>query len=249
MRWECVDLRNFYGARRGKMVRRMIRRRVRAMWPNTKNMTILGLGYATPYLRNYMTDSNHVVAFMPGPQGAIPWPTLHSAAINHGGRETHSLVALSEEDVLPLPDASVDRLLMVHMLEHASNGPALLREAWRVLKDDGKLLLVVPHRRSMWTRFDRTPFGIGHPYSYRELGALLRKTLFTPLRREGALFIPPFRSKLSLSLATIWENLAHKWFPKFSGVLVVEAGKEIYGGELNMGTVRQRRAYAPVPLG
>ena len=39
----------------------------------------------------------------------------------------------------------------------------LLRECWRVLRDDGRLLVVVPNRLGSWALFDHTPFGQGRP--------------------------------------------------------------------------------------
>ena len=31
----------------------MIRRRMRTMWPNLRDLSVLGVGYATPYLRPF----------------------------------------------------------------------------------------------------------------------------------------------------------------------------------------------------
>jgi hypothetical protein len=42
---------------------------------------------------------------------------------------------------------------------------ALLREVWRVLAPNGRLLAVVPNRRGLWARIDTTPFGHGRPFS------------------------------------------------------------------------------------
>ena len=65
--------------------------------------------------------------------------------------------------VLPLPDLSMDRIVVVHGLEYSENLRGFLREMWRVLSDGGRLLVVVPNRRSIWARADHTPFGHGHP--------------------------------------------------------------------------------------
>ncbi|MFC7551494.1 methyltransferase domain-containing protein [Pseudoroseomonas wenyumeiae] len=76
-----------------------------------------------------------------------------------------SLSTLVEETELPFPDFCFDDVLLVHGLETAENGRRLLREVWRVLKEDGRLLVVVPNRRGIWAHSDTTPFGQGRPYS------------------------------------------------------------------------------------
>src|SRR5947207_8712583 len=53
---------------------------------------------------------------------------------------------------LPLGDAAVDRVLLVHALEMSRDAEALLREAWRVLAPGGRLLAVIPNRRGIWAR-------------------------------------------------------------------------------------------------
>ena len=104
-----------------------------------------------------------------------------------------NLSCTSEEDCLPFADLTFDRILLVHGLEMAENARRLLREAWRVLKDDGRLLVVVPNRSGMWAYWDSTPFGHGLPYSTGQLGRLLAGALFRVERRDAALWMPPSR--------------------------------------------------------
>jgi SAM-dependent methyltransferase len=49
-------------------------------------------------------------------------------------------------DLSTFPDASYDFILSCHMLEHSANPLGALKEWKRVLKDDGNLILVLPHR-------------------------------------------------------------------------------------------------------
>ena len=125
MHTDVVDLRDFYETRLGQVARHMIRRGIRTMWPEITGMSLLGLGYATPYLRQFRGEAERVVAFMPAGQGVIHWPL-----------EGPPAVALSEETELPLPDYSVDRVLLVHGLESSPALAALLGEIWRVLTGD-----------------------------------------------------------------------------------------------------------------
>ena len=59
---DAVDLRDFYGSGLGKAAQRMIRNRVRAAWPEVKGLTVLGLGYTTPYLGVFRGEAARVLA-------------------------------------------------------------------------------------------------------------------------------------------------------------------------------------------
>ncbi|MHA1108900.1 MAG: class I SAM-dependent methyltransferase [Alphaproteobacteria bacterium] len=235
---DAVDLRDFYRSSMGQMARRIIRRQIRDMWDDTAGMTVMGLGYATPYLLPFREEAERVFAVMPAAQGVLHWPT-------DGPR----LVTLTDETELPLPDVSVDRVLLVHALECSEQLRPMLREIWRVLADGGRLLAVVPSRRGIWARLDRTPFGHGHPYTTTQLNRLLRDTLFTPTRTARALFAPPSTSRMVIASAPALEEIGVRWFPTFAGVLVIEAGKQIYAATPAAAPARSQRKYAPLAPG
>ena len=50
---DAVDLRDFYATTLGQVARRMIRRRIRPVWPDVTGLSVLGLGYATPFLQPF----------------------------------------------------------------------------------------------------------------------------------------------------------------------------------------------------
>ncbi len=234
---DVIDLRDFYAGDQGRMARVMIRRRVREIWPDVRGLSMLGLGYATPFLGAYRGEAARLIAAMPAPQGVLHWPM-------EGGNQT----VLTEEAELPFPDLSLDRVLLVHGLECTEQVRPLMREIWRVLSGSGRLLVVVPNRRGLWARFERTPMGHGQPYSPVQLSRLLRETLFTPIQSRTALFVPPARSRMMLSSAGAWENLGHRWFSTFAGIVMTEAGKQIYAATPERN--RQRaRSYLTVPQG
>lgn len=213
---DVADLRDFYATPLGQMVRRSLARRVRRRWPSVRGQTLIGLGYAAPYLGSFRTEARHLGALMPLSQGALVWP-----------QEGKRLSALVEEDKLPLVDSSVDRLLAVHSLEAAERVSTLLREIWRVLSPEGRLLLVLPNRRGIWARTDATPFGHGRPYSRGQIDRLLRDALFTPLHYEAALFMPPIGHRMMLRWSGALERLGDRLTPVFAGVIIVEASKEL----------------------
>lgn len=223
---DVVDLREFYDSLLGQLARRMIRRRIRLMWPSVAGESLLGLGYATPFIRPYFGQAERVLAAMPAQQGVLHWPV-----------DQPGCVALVHENRLPFPDLSFERVLMVHALECSESLRPMLRETWRVLSDSGRVLVVVPNRRGLWARFERTPFGHGHPYSASQLSRLLRDNMFTPLRTEAALYAPPSRWRVLHRSAPAWERIGARWFPLVAGVTLVEAGKQIYAAD----PVRARR--------
>ncbi|HLI12251.1 MAG TPA: methyltransferase domain-containing protein [Alphaproteobacteria bacterium] len=232
---DVVDLSQFYGSSQGQMARRLIRRRLRRLWPSMKGQRLLGLGYATPYLRLYREEAERVIAIMPAAQGVIRWP-----------EEEPSLVALADEAELPLPNLQIDRVLLVHALEHTEQLRPMLREIWRVMTDGGRLLVVVPNRRGIWARLDRTPFGQGLPYTVGQLSRLLRENMFTPMQSAAALLMPPTESRFLLAWAPAWEELGERWLQTFAGVVMIEAAKQIYAGALARNE-RRRRTYIALP--
>ncbi|WP_173980951.1 class I SAM-dependent methyltransferase [Magnetospirillum sp. UT-4] len=219
------------------MARRMIRRQLRRFWPDVAGMRVLGLGFATPYLRPFLAEAERVMAVMPASQGVLPWPP-----------EGPGLVVLADETELPLPDRSVDRIVLVHAVEATEQVRGMMREVWRVLADGGRVIIVAPNRRGIWARLDRTPFGQGRPYTTGQLARMLRDCMFTPVASAGALFMPPTTSRVLLRSAPAVEELGRRWFETIAGVTVVEATKQIYAGSSLRGA-RARRGYVPVPQG
>jgi SAM-dependent methyltransferase len=214
---DVVDLREFYSRRLGIVARQMINRGIRERWPNADGQRVLGIGYPTPYLGLFREDAERCIAFMPAAQGVLKWPTGRPA-----------LASLVDEFSLPLPDAAVDRILLVHALEMSDDPAALLREVWRVLSPSGRVMAVIPNRRGVWTRSDNTPFGHGRPYSRSQITDLLRQTWFTPTGWGEALFMPPYAGRWVLKSAQMWERAGAALALPFAGVHIVEATKQVY---------------------
>jgi SAM-dependent methyltransferase len=130
--------------------------------------------------------------------------------------------------LLPLQDASVDRVLAIHALEMSVHAPDMLSEVWRVLAAGGRVLIVVPNRRGLWARMDTTPFGYGRPYSRAQLTQLLREALLTPVGWAEALWVPPFARSTFLRTAVAWERVGKTLSLPFAGVHIVEATKQVW---------------------
>jgi len=233
MNTDIVDLRQFYATPLGRSAEDAIAKALSAIWVRLPEERLLGLGYAPPYLDRFRADTERTFAFMPARQGAACWPPAEPAAS-----------ALVFEEELPLPDAAVDRILMVHTLEFAENPAEMLKEAWRVMAPNGRLIIAVPNRRGVWARFEHTPFGSGRPYSRTQLTALLRETNFTPGAMTEALFFPPSKRRSLLRVCHGCERIGRTLWPLFAGVIIVEAQKRLYQG-LPVARRASRRVFVP----
>ncbi len=239
MHLDAFDLKDFYARRLGLMVRRLLRLTIRARWGDVKGLNVFGLGYATPYLGEFRGEARSLGALMPAGLGALTWPD-----------RGQSMSVLVDETELPLDDEAADRILLVHMLEWSEQSRVLLREIWRVLSPQGKLLIVVPNRRGLWARVDTTPFGYGSPFSRSQLTQLLKEAMFSPEGWQYALYTPPFNWRVLTRWPGFWERLGLILWPTFSGVILVEATKQVYAAmPVRETEQRVRRRIVPVPAG
>lgn len=234
MHTDIVELRSFYHCPLGQRTAHAIAMALSSVWHPLPNERLLGLGYTRPWLERFEAGTERTLAFMPARQGAARWP-----------RSGTSRSALVYEEELPLNDAAVDRILVVHALEFADDPREMLVELWRVLAPNGRLVMVVPNRRGMWAQFDNTPFGDGRPFSRHQLNRSLRECNFTPSAETEALMFPPFERRLLSRFSNQIEQFGKRFLPIFGGVLVVEAQKRLYQG-LPVAERQSRRVFVPV---
>jgi len=226
---DIVELCAFYKSPIGRITARLIRRQITTLWPNINSMNVMGLGYAAPYLDIFRARTKHVINIMPAPQGITHWPRHNGDRANATSYSYKgNLTALAHERNLPLKDATMDRILVIHTLEHTNNSHHLLREIWRTLAPGGRVILAVPNRLGLWARTDRTPFGHGRPFSALQIQQLLNENMLSPTQTTSALHLPPFKNRSLLSLMTTFEGTGQRWWHNLAGVLIIEAEKQIY---------------------
>ena len=228
---DIADLRVFYASPLGAVARRFVGRAVERFWPDLHGLSVLGLGYALPYLP--ASRCERTLAFMPASQGVVNWPPTGASAC-----------ALVDPLMMPLPDGSIDRILVVHALETIESPAELLQEVWRILTPGGRVMLICPNRRGLWARMDRTPFGQGQPFSRSQLRGLMRQTNFAADGWAETLYLPPLRSRLLLRGAGAWERLGVGLSLPFAGLHVVDATKQLYRPALRP---QKRRAHRASP--
>ena len=214
---DVVELREFYASPLGNATRRLVAAKLKPGVDGLRDMTVMGLGFASPYLEDIPSDVSRSLSFMMARQGVIHWP-----------RDGEVRSALVDELDLPLLESTVDLAVVIHGLELTNNPLEMLQEVWRVMAPQGRLLLVVPNRRGLWASFDSSPFGYGQPFSRTQLANLLKEAQFSAQTWTSALQMPPISRGVVLKSAAAWERVGGWLAPRLSGVIIVEAVKQVY---------------------
>jgi len=240
MRPDIVNLRQFYSSPLRQKVRRRLRGMVRGYWRTGGGLNVVGIGYTTdllPLPEDAAHKDSRIVALMPELQGAIYWPV---DAANHS--------ILADEMRPPFMPSAIHRVLMTHAFEHAPAPDELLRIWWQLLVPGGRLLLVMPNRHGLWSRFGATPFTSGTSYTLGEARQLLNNASFTIRDVRSACYALPSSHPLWLTLFGVIEWLGTAFFPWLGGVLVIEAEKQIYAGvRVTPNVVKPRAQWAGTP--
>lgn len=218
----------------GRAVREAIARVLKQSWPEVggAESVVAACGYGIPYLDELGDGAGVSIALLPAAMGAMHWQ----------GKS-----AVIDNQHWPLAGASVDVVVLIHALEYAQMPDSVLDEAWRVLKPEGRLLLVVPNRRGPWARFENSPFGYGQPFSKEQIYQLLRARDFTLEGFGGALLAPPLASRTyNAQVMPLVEKLATFATP-LCGVVVADARKRLFApitGKLKLVTPKAAPAWA-----
>lgn len=233
MRVDVLALQRFYASPVGDAARRMADRRLAALWPHADNLDMLGIGYPMPYLGRFCAGARRVCGFAPAAQGGERWPG-----------DGLSLSALGDETRLPFMDAVFDRVLLVHALEESDATRPLLREVWRVMAPEGRLVVITANRWGLWAQAEGTPFGQGRPYSRSQLSGLLAEAMFEPVASSRALYAPPVNWPLFTGGAEAFERVGEMLWPAYGGLVLMEAVKRLYA-ETSRSAARVLLAKAP----
>lgn len=217
MNVDTQDIDAFYTTQLGGLTAALLQQNLAALWQDMVGLSVLGIGHAAPCLDTWRLR-NRCVGVAPSHMGGACWPAGQP-----------NLICLAETESLPFADLSFDRVLLIHGLEHAENARRTLREVWRVLKDDGKLIVVLPNRRGAWAYAEGTPFGHGQPYSEGQIARLLSSLFFKVERQKTALYAPPLDLQLLLRLFWLTERYGPFIAPHFAGLVITEASKALYG--------------------
>jgi len=86
--------------------------------------------------------------------GEVTGIDISSKALAYCQEQGRSRLCLADGQSIPFSDGSFDLVTALDLLEHLEREDAGLREAWRVLKNGGYAVLVVPAYQFLWSGFD-----------------------------------------------------------------------------------------------
>lgn len=136
---------------------------------------------------------------------------------------------------LPFDGQSLDLLLMPHVLEFSANPHQVLREAERVLRPEGRLLLSGFNPRSLWgmARLYRGAEQ-GYPWNGNFLNISRIKDWMVLLGMEVAggsmcCYRPPFTRESWLRRLRFMEPAGDRWWAMGGGVYFLQAIKRVHG--------------------
>ena len=158
---------------------------------------------------------------------------------------------------LPVESQSIDLLALPHVLEFHPHPHEVLREAERVLRPEGQVVISGFNTASLWRARQLVPFmdKSACPWDARFIGLLrlrdwLRVLGFELNGGKFGCYAPPFRNEIWLKRFGFMEKAGARWWPVTGGVYVVRAVKRVHGMRMITPAWRQerarRRALAPV---
>jgi SAM-dependent methyltransferase len=164
------------------------------------------------------------------------------------------IALFTEFDSLPLPDQSVDLVVLPHSLELARDPHQTLREVERVLVPEGRLVVAGFNPASLWGLRQRAGrfqqglgLGRGEPLylpragefiAYRRLRDWLRLLGFEVQSGRFGAYRPPLHSQAWLARFAWMDKLGDRWWPVLGAVYFVVAVKRVRGMRL-VGLVKQ----------
>ena len=87
--------------------------------------------------------------------GEVVGVDISAQAVKFCQEQGRARLCLADGGHLPFAEGSFDLVTALDLLEHLEQEPVGLREMWRVLKNEGRLLAVVPAFAFLWSDFDK----------------------------------------------------------------------------------------------
>jgi SAM-dependent methyltransferase len=168
---------------------------------------------------------------------------------------------LCEFDQLPFPSSSIDLVVMPHTLELAADPHATLAEAARVLRPEGRVVIVGFNPASLWglkqawsrdarlgwpaNTLDAVESRPAEYLGYRRVRDWLRLLSFDIEGGRFGLWRPPFATERNLERVAWMDRVGSHWWPVLGGVYVIDAVKRVRGMRLvGLAPARNKRSAA-----
>jgi SAM-dependent methyltransferase len=179
-------------------------------------------------------------------------PTLDALRANRMPHRVHALGAadplpahdrprlrVEHFEELPFDTQSVDLLVLPHVLEFAHDPHQVVREAERVLRPEGRLIVSGFNPVSLWgaRQLLRGPFSPflpreGHFIAVPRLRDWCKLLSFDVERARYGCWRPPCRTQLWLDRTRFLEGAGDRWWPICGAVYMVSATKRVRGMRL-----------------
>lgn len=240
MRQPAATLEAFYQSRLGQCAASLISERMTSLWGSCEGQRLLGIGYPNPLLPLWQNEAASCIGVVPEEIGEVRLTSDRGQSL-----------CLAPEQRLPFPEGLFDRVFLLHALEEADSPRQLLREAWRVLAPEGRIVVAVTNRRSLWSLVDSEPFGHGRPWTRRQMVNFLNDSLFQVTASTTAVHLPPLDWRLITAASKSWERAGDLVLPGLGGVVLVEAVKRLYskpGGSAAAPVTKAVKAGRPKPV-
>ncbi|OIQ86569.1 methyltransferase domain protein [mine drainage metagenome] len=156
---------------------------------------------------------------------------------------------------LPFAASSIDVLLLPHILEFSANPHDTLREAERILRPEGHLVLSGFNPISLWGARRLLDRGGEYPWQGRFISLLRLKDWlallgFEVMAGRMACYAPPVRKARWLQRCRFMDGAGDRWWPMLGGVYFLVAKKRVTGMRLirpQWNGARVARALMPKP--
>lgn len=162
---------------------------------------------------------------------AIPHQALLSPIINKN-KSIHSIEG--DFDELPIAPASIDLVLLPHILEYIDNPHQLLMEACRIVKPEGNIIIFGFNPYSLWglkkriTHHNNTMPWSGNFMPASTVKKWLKLADFELIKHDTLLFRPPLQHHESLyKKLKFIEWLGNKLWTPFGGVYMLMAKAKV----------------------
>lgn len=212
---DVIDLKEFYQSSVSNNIYPVFQEILSKLRINNKVHKTLFVGFGAPFADTTKGEFLAMLAHV----GVLAWPN-----------SKNNRTLLVYEGEWPFADHMFDEIILIHGLEYAQNAGNIFEECYRNLCPEGRLVVIVPNRRSVWVHSDRTPLGFGQPYTLTQLINILKKYDFIPVDVARGLYSLPSKSWLGNIWSWIFELIASKTLQKFSGLVGVAATKRVYAG-------------------
>ncbi len=148
-------------------------------------------------------------------------------------KKQNGISAIGSAVELPVQSASVDVLILPHLLEFSNDPHEVLREAERVLIPEGYVILLSFNPVSYWSLFrwlfmwkQNVPWR-GHFFSKSRVKDWLALLGFEHVQCESYFFRPPIQHNSFMTKVKFLENIGKRFWPALGGGYILVAKKRV----------------------